>query len=128
MGAPAQYGDRTADGIALILYAPEPRVRAALTQAFAANGYSIVRGGPERRLESAPRSLAGDTSLVVRAEITPEDASGGGVVVVISGDYAAPSAGVRRARVIQRPGERSPLYARLGAVADSTRRLLALAP
>jgi hypothetical protein len=48
----------------------------------------------------------------MRAEITPEDPSGGGVVVVVSGDYATPEAGIRRARVIQRPGERNPLYAR----------------
>lgn len=128
VGAPAQYGDRTADGISLILLASEAQVRAALVQAFAANGYALVRGGPERRVESAPRALGGDTSLVVRAEIIPQDPSGGGVVVVVSGDYAAPAAGIRRARAIERPGERNPLYARLGAVADSTRRFLTPAP
>lgn len=128
VGAPAQYGDRTADGISLILHAPESRVRAALIQAFAANGFAVLPSRAQRRVESAPRPVGGDTSLVVRAEITPEDPSGGGVVVVVSGDYTSPAARIRRARVIQRPGERSPLYARLGAVADSTRRLVAPAP
>jgi hypothetical protein len=128
VGAPAQYGDRTADGISLILNAPESRVRAALLQAFAANGFAVLPSSGQRNVESAPRRLGGDTSLVVRAEITPEDPSGGGVVVVVSGDYATSSVRIRRARVIQRPGERSPLYARLGAVADSTRRFAVAVP
>ena len=123
VGAPAQYGDHTADGIALILAAPEPAVRAAVVRALAANGYTVARHGRDpRRVEAAARAVGGDTSLTVRAEITPEDPSGGGVVVVVSGDFSAPAAGVRRARVVQRPGERNPLYARLRAVADSARR------
>ena len=129
VGAPAQYGNRTGDGVVLLLAAPETVVRTAVTRALAANGYTLERPAPERRLvESAARGVGGDTSLVVRAEITPEDRSGGGVVVVVSGEYSAPAAGIRRARVVQRPGERNPLFARLRQVADSTRRFAAPAP
>lgn len=129
VGAPAQYGDRTADGIVLLLAAPETVVRTAITRALAANGYALEPTAPERRLvESAARGVGGDTSLVVRAQITPEDPSGGGVTVVISGEYSVPPAGIRRARVVQRPGELNPLYRRLRQVADTTRRFAAPAP
>lgn len=129
VGTPARYGDNTADGIALLLRGPEARVRSGLVRAFEANGYAVrAETAGVNRLESAAYRLGGDTTLVVRAEIMPEDPSGGGVAVVLSGEYSVPSAGIRRARVVQRPGEQNPLYARLGAVADSTRRLLASAP
>jgi hypothetical protein len=129
VGAPAQYGDRTADGIVLLLAAPEAVARTAVTRALAANGYALERTAPERSLvESAARRVGGDTSLVVRAQITPEDPSGGGVVVVVSGEYSVPAAGIRRARVVQRRGEQNSLYGHLRLVADSTRRFAAPAP
>jgi hypothetical protein len=74
---------------------------------------------------TAARALGGDTTLSVHAEVTPEGPGGDGTVVVLSGVYSVPSEGVRNARVVQRPGERGALYARLRAVADSTRRLAA---
>jgi hypothetical protein len=56
-------------------------------------------------LETAARTLGGDTTLAVRAEVTPEDPSGVGVVVVVvTGRYSVPSAHIRNARVLQRPG------------------------
>jgi hypothetical protein len=126
VGAPARYGDRTADGVVLLLRAPLADVRAAVVRALAANGHAVdPEAADDRTVRSAVRRLGGDTSLVVRAELTPEDPSGGGVVVVFSGAYDAPAVGVRRARVVQRPGERSPLYAHLRALADSTRRFVA---
>jgi hypothetical protein len=80
-------------------------------------------------LETAARTLGGDTTLAVRAEVTPEDPSGVGVVVVVvTGRYSVPSAHIRNARVVQRAGERNALYARLRAVADSARRSVAPAP
>jgi hypothetical protein len=78
--------------------------------------------------ETAARTLGGDTTLAVRAEVTPEDPSGGWVVVVVTGRYSVPSAHIRNARVVQRPRERDALYARLRAVAESARRSVAPAP
>ncbi len=124
---PAQYGDRTQDGIVLIMHAAEEQVRAAVRQAFVANGFEVTPRESDGLMESIERRLEGDTTLVVRAEIMPEDQSGGGVVVVLSGDYTL-RGNSRRSRVIQRPGERSALYARLGAIADSTRRLVKVVP
>jgi hypothetical protein len=129
VGAPAQYGDRTADGIVLLLSAPESAVRTAVTRALAANGYALEPTAREReRVESTARGTGGDTTLVVRADITREDPSGGGVVVVVSGEYSVSASGIRRARVVQRPGEQNPLYGRLRQVADSIRRFSTPAP
>ena len=126
VGAPAQHGDRTRDGVVLLLRAAEADVRAAVAHGLAVNGYAVASAGPSGRvLETAARALGGDTTLTVRAEVTPEDPSGGGVVVVVTGRYSVPSARIRNARVVQRPGERDALYARLGAVADSARRYAA---
>ncbi len=128
VGAGAQFGNRTEDGVVMQLAAPEASVRAALARGMIANGFEVLVDGPEDRvLETRTRAIGGDTTLVVRADVTPEDADGGGVVVVLSGTYGVPSARVRNARVVQRPGERNTLYARLRAVADSTRSSLAAA-
>lgn len=124
VGAPAQYGDRTADGIALLLAAPDTVVFMAVTRALTSNGYGLERVS-SRQLRSAPRAIGGDSSVLAQVDIIPEDRSGGGVVAVVSGEFDLPSAGIRRARVVQRPGERSPLYARLRQVADSVRRFAA---
>jgi hypothetical protein len=112
----------------LILPAPESQIRAAVFRALVANGYVESAGSEWRTVATSAHRLGGDTSLTVRAEVVPEDPAGGGVVVVVSGTYSAPAVGIRRARVVQRPGEQSPLYARLRAVADSTRRFAAPAP
>lgn len=129
VSARAPYGAGTADGVVLLLAAPEPAVRAAVARGLAANGFALASAGAERRaLQTTARPIGSDTTLAVRAEVTPEDPSGGGVVVVLTGTYSAPAARVRGARVVERPGERSPLYAHLRAVADSTRRYLAPAP
>jgi hypothetical protein len=125
VGAPAQYGDRTLDGIVLLFSAPEATVRAGVARALEANGYEILSNHTTSRiLETAARAVNADTTLAVRAEIIPEDPSGGGVVVVLSGTYNVPSSRIRNARVVQRPGEQSPLYRRLGVVADTTRRFI----
>ena len=127
VGAPAQYGDRTEDGIVLMFSAPEVTVRAGVARAIEVNGYEVIATrNTSRVLETAARVIHGDTTLAVRAEISPEDPSGGGVIVVLSGTYSIPSAHIRSARVVQRPGERSPLYRHLAAVADSTRRFVRL--
>lgn len=130
VGASAQYGDRTADGVTLILAAPESAVHAGLRRALTANGYNVSDGvDPDARVvETAPIRLGGDTSFTARAEIIPEDPAGGGVVVVLSGTFSVPSAGIRSARVVQRPGARNALYGRLRTLGDSTRRIVAAAP
>lgn len=129
IGAPAQYGDQTRDGVVLLLDASEPRVQEAAARALTANGFLDVRRGKAGRvLETGARTTGGDTTLTVRIEITPPDPSGGGTVVVLTGRYSVPSARIRDAHVIERPGERSPLYATLGVVGDSLRRFIAAAP
>ena len=129
VGAPAQYGDLTRDGVVLLLAAPEARVAAAVERALAAGGYAVARRTAAGRvLETAARATGGDTTLAVRVEIMPPDPSGGGTVVVFTGRYSVPSARIRDAQVIERPGERNPLYATLAALGAGARRLVATAP
>lgn len=100
IGAPAQYGDSTMDGVVLMLTASEDRARRAIVEALRSTG----------------------------VELTPLDQTGGSTVVVFTGRFNVPSRRIRDAWIIQRPGESNPLYRRLGAIADSTRKFIAASP
>lgn len=117
------------DGVVLTLTASEDRARAAVARALHSSGYEAEWASPSARtLESSILTLAADTLMRVRVELTPPELAGGSTILVFTGQYSVPSRHIRNAWVIQRPGESSPLYHRLGALADSTRRYVAASP
>lgn len=122
IGASAWYGDRTEDGVTLLLYMEPGVAMERVGDALRSAGYEVERPTDDRRtLRTAARPLGGDTTMVVTAQVSlvelPEVAS----VVVLTATYDVPSRRLRRAPVIQRPGETSPLYGRLGTIADVLR-------
>lgn len=129
IGAPAQYGDSTMDGVVLMLSASEDRARRAIADALRSTGYQAAwESSNARFLETSFRVVAADTAMRVRVELTPPDQAGGATIVVFTGRYSVPSRRIRNAWIIQRPGKSNPLYQRLGAIADSTRKFFALSP
>lgn len=129
IGAPAQYGDSTMDGVVLMLSASEDRARRAIADALRSTGFQAAWENPDARLlETSVREVAADTTMRVRVELTPPEETGGSTVLVFTGRYSVPSRRIRNAWIIQRPGEVNPLYRRLSAIADSTRKFLAASP
>jgi hypothetical protein len=129
VGASAPYGDRTNDGLTLLLRVPADTAMARVRAALQAEAYSASRlPGRDLRLRTAARALGADTTLVVTAEVIPVALPAPAASVVLTGTYTVPSRGVRDAPVLQRPDEVDPLYARLGALASAIRRISAPAP
>lgn len=129
VGAAAQYGDSTMDGVVLLLSASEAQARIAISRALLSTGYEATWSSSRARvLETPMQSVARDTTMRVSVELTPPEQAGGHTIVVFTGRYSVPSRRILNAWVIQRPGESDPLYRRLGAIADSTRKFIAASP
>lgn len=127
VGASAWYGDRVADGVPLILpLAREAAARAAV-QGLRAAGYEVPDATGDRTLQTAARPLGGDTTLTVAVQIIPVELPRPGASLVVTGRYSLGQR-VRNAPVLQRPGERNPLFDRLRAVGDSIQRIATRAP
>lgn len=123
VGASAWYGDRTADGVTLTLPLDAGAALDAVGGALRAAGYGVERPtGARHVLRTAARRIGGDTALVISAQVIPLGLPEPSSSVVLTATYSVPSSRLRDAPVVQRPGERNPLYGRLRAVADTLRR------
>ena len=125
VGASAWYGDRVADGVVLMLPLAREAAASAAVQGLRAAGYEVPDAPGERggTLRTAARELAGDTTLTLAVQVFPGELPSPGASVVVTGRYSVPSQRVRNAPVLQRPGERNPLYERLRAAGDSIQRI-----
>ena len=121
VGASALYGDRTEDGVTLLLHLEPPAAMARVREELQATGYELAdtaADGAGQTVRTRAHVVGGDTLMVVTAQVIrvelPEVVSS----VVLTATFDVPSRGVRNAPVIQKPGTVSPLYARLKTVAE----------
>jgi hypothetical protein len=122
VGACAQYGDRTDDGVTLLLRMEVAAAVDAVAAALRATGYHVEHSDSERgTLRTAARRMGGDTTLAITAQVSPVELPEQAASVVLTATYSVASQRLRNVRVIRRPGETSPLYDRLRAVADTLR-------
>jgi len=129
VGACSRYGDRTEDGVTLMLRLDADAAMERVQGALRATGYDVERPAGKRRVvQTAARALGGDTTFVVTAEVLPVELPEPASSVVLTATYSVPSRRLHEAPVIQRPGETSPLYGRLRTIADTLGRSRAPAP
>jgi hypothetical protein len=123
VGASAWYGDHTEDGVTLLLRQEPETTIARVRDALRAAGYSLTDTlGTRRTLRTAARTIGGDTTMVVTAQIIPVELPEPVSSVVLMGTFDVPSRRIRAAPVVQRPGEVHPLYAHLRAIGELLRR------
>lgn len=115
-----------ADAIVVFL-PPEPGpALAAAGKVLVAQGYALAEPPGRRRLRTRPRSVAGDTALVVDVEVDGTELPRARSVVVLTATYSAPG-GPRRARLYAVPATAG-LWARLRALEDSLRASVGAGP
>lgn len=122
VGAGAQYGATTNDGVTWTLPYALPRAVDSVRTLLHAAGYAVEDAAPTaRRLRTTPRVVGGDTALVVCASFLDLAPAAVGTSIVLTGTYSVPSRQIRDAPVLQRANTTDPLYARLRALAAATR-------
>ena len=91
---------RPSDGVTIALTAKLEAGFDALSVVFEHNGFEIdERRSTRRLLITRPRSLHGDTTMVVRADFVAVDLAGTATIVALSATYSSPSAHAVNARV-----------------------------
>ncbi len=121
IGATAQYGNRTNDGVTWTLSMTAERAVDTLSASLRTAGY-VIASRTDRVLRTAPQVVAGDTTMVVVVQVLPIEVSEPASSVVLTATYSVRSRQLRDAPVIQRPNTISPLYTRLSALADTLHR------
>lgn len=123
VGASAWYGDGVADGVPVILPLGREAATRAVVQGLRAAGYQALDTQGERghTIRTAARPLTGDTTLTIAVQISPVELPAPGATLVLTGRYSVPSQRLHDAPVLQRRGERNPLYQRLREAADTIR-------
>lgn len=123
VGASAQYGANTNDGVTWTVARPVELTVDSLTTILQTAGYQVdERSASTRGLRTMPRVVGGDTALVVRAQFIAVELPAPGTSIVLTATYSIPSRQVRDAPVFQRKDTTDPLYARLLAIAATARR------
>ena len=126
VGACAQYGDRTDDGVAVLVQMEKGAAVKAVAAALRASGYDVEDADSERgTLRTAAYPFGGDTTLTIMAQVTPVALPEPAASIVLTATYSVASERLRNVQVVRRPGEASPLYDRLHVVADTLRALVA---
>lgn len=117
VGASSWYGDSTADGVTAIIPVESDAAKAIAESALLRTGYTF-QPSPWRglRMETAPRQLGADTTMVVRVQILPVELPEPSSVIVLTGTYSVPSRRLRNAPAIQPPGTSNAPYQQLGAI------------
>ena len=121
VGASALYGDDTEDGVVVLLRSNFAAARTAIHSVLDSKGF-LVEEVEGRTLRTRPLMVGNDTSIVVHVEIIPVELPEEASSIVLTASYSAPAAGVRRAPVIRRRGESSPLFERLRSLGQALRR------
>jgi hypothetical protein len=111
---------RTADGISVALRVDRDSAMTLLSRALDSAGYAIdARSAGRYAVTTAPRLVAGDTTIVVTAQAFASDPAGAASIVTFSATYSI-RGGLRDARVVE---GRSPatLWNALRALAHAVR-------
>jgi hypothetical protein len=121
IGARAQYGGDTNDGVTFVLPFHRSEAVDRVAEALDRAGYVLdsaaVHGGA---LRTIPFRLQADTMLRVFAQVTSLEPSAVGSSVVLTAVFSTSRRG--DLPVIQKAGQVNPLYARLEALAKSIPR------
>ena len=121
-GAGAWYGDRTQDGVTLLLRLEPDAAIARVRRTLQAAGYILTDPHDARAtLQTLGRVVGGDTTMLVTVQVIPLELPEAASSIVLTATFDVPSSGVHNAPVIQRPGEENPLYGRLRALSDLVR-------
>ena len=123
VGARASYGANTNDGVTWTAARPLAQASETVIAALRAEGFVLdVGSSSTRNILTMPRSPGGDTSLLVRAQLLSIELPEDGTSIVLTATYSVPSRRIHDAAVIQPANTINPLYARLLAVANVSRR------
>ena len=121
VGAGAQYGSDTNDGVTLTLPMQDADAVGRVIEAFRRAGYALdstsVRAGSVR---TVPFPLQADTTMRISAQVISLEPSAAGSSVVLTAVYSTN----RRTNlpVVQKAGQTDPLYTRLQVFAKSVQR------
>lgn len=123
IGASAQYGAQTNDGVSWMLARPVQEAMDDVGAALRAEGFLIDADlSTEAELRTEPRAVGGDTTLVVRAQFLAVELPAPATSIVLTATYNVPSRRIRNAPVLQRANTTNALYARLLAISSRSRR------
>ena len=117
------------DGAVVTLAVAASDAVARTDSVLRAHGYEPRREG-SLAIQTRPRILGGDTSIVLLAEVEPYELSPGDIhsVVAITGTYSIPSRGVRHALIHAGPQVPSVLWDRVQAIGAALSPLPRVAP
>ena len=122
IGARAQYGSDTDDGVTLTLPMEDVDAVGRVIEAFRRAGYALdstsVRAGSVR---TVPFPLQADTTMRISAQVISLEPSAAGSSVVLTAVYSTN----RRTNqpIVQKAGQVDPLYTRLQVFAKSVQRV-----
>ena len=129
VGASSWYGDSTEDGVTAIIPVEESAAKAIAEEALQSTGYSFPPSPWHgRSMQTSPRQLGGDTSMVVKVQILPVELPEPASVIVLTGTYSVPSQRLRNAPAVRPPGTSNAPYARLGLIIQAVMNRPARAP
>jgi hypothetical protein len=93
---------RTSDGILVPLRLDRDSARTLVSRAFDDGQFTIDRDRSRPySLVTLPHMIAGDTSMIVTAQVTPSDPADGASIVALSATYSVRSANIAAARVVE---------------------------
>ncbi len=124
VGASAQYGAHTNDGVTWMLARPVHEAMDDVGAVLREEGYLIdAESSKEAELRTEPLAVGGDTTLVVRAQFLAVELPAPATSIVLTATYSVPSRQIRNAPVLQRANTTNSLYTRLRAISSRSRRL-----
>ena len=114
VGASSWYGDSTADGVKATIPVESDDAKPFVESALVSTGFSF-QPSPWRglRMETLPRKLGADTTMVVKVQIMRVELPGRASVIVLTGTYSVPSRRLHNAPAIQPIGTSNAPYQRL---------------
>lgn len=123
VGAGAQYGANTDDGVTWTVARPVEQARSHLASVLNEEGYRIDDGSRSASgLRTLPRVTGGDTTLVVHAQFLAVALPEPGTSIVLTATYSVAARQIRNAPVFQRAEAVNPLYAYLLAIRAAAHR------
>ena len=121
VGADAQYGANTNDGVTWTVARPIEQTVTSFIAVLQAEGFVVHEPSTASELRTSSRVVGGDTTVVVRTQFLAVALPEPGTSIVVTATYGVPSRKIRDAPVIQRANTTNSLYAYLVAIAAKAR-------
>ena len=125
--SPGPPAVRVSDGVTVTVALPLAEAVDATIDVLEVAGYAIARR-EKGELRTRPRVVAGDTSLVVTAQLFAVDRPRVHSMVALSARYSVRSGGPRNAQVTNAPSAPATLWAQLRRLEAGLRQLTPAAP